>query len=142
MLPIKTILHPTDFSPSSQYAFQMACSLAHEHLGRLVIVHVERVPETVMGEFGLAPPVPIEVERWQKELDKIQPPSSIAVERRLLQGDPVVQILALARDCQADLIVMGTHGHSAMHGLLMGSVAEKVVRGAACPVLTLKVPAK
>jgi nucleotide-binding universal stress UspA family protein len=62
------------------------------------------------------------------------------VERRLVIGDPALEILDEAQESKVDLIVMGTHGRSGLGRLLMGSVAESVVRKAACPVLTVKAP--
>lgn len=140
MLPIKRILHPTDFSPSSEHAFHLACSLARDHGSRLIVLHVEERPETVMGEFGMPPPVPVDVAQWRRKLEEIQAPPPIAMERQLNEGDPAGQILAAARDSECDLIAMGTHGHSELHDMLMGSVAEEVVRTAPCAVLTVKIP--
>jgi nucleotide-binding universal stress UspA family protein len=66
--------------------------------------------------------------------------SPAGVEYRVQHGDPAVEILGVAREASCDLIVMGTHGRTGLGRLLMGSVAEQVVRKAACPVLTIKVP--
>jgi nucleotide-binding universal stress UspA family protein len=62
------------------------------------------------------------------------------VEYRVLDGAPAVEILEAARQVQCDLIVLGTHGHTGLERLVMGSVAEEVMRKAKCPVLTVKVP--
>jgi universal stress protein A len=142
MLHIGTILHPTDFSADSEHAFHLACSLARDHGGRIIVVHVTEPPETVMGEFGLVPTDPEEdVEDSQERLQQIQSPDpAVTIERELCEGDPSSQILAAARESRCDLIVMGTHGHSALREALMGSVAEEVVRHAACAVLTVKTP--
>jgi nucleotide-binding universal stress UspA family protein len=64
------------------------------------------------------------------------------VETRLLEGEPARTIVDLAREAGADLIVLGSHGRTGLDRLLMGSVAEHVVRKAGCPVLTVKSPAK
>ena len=58
MLPIKTILHPTDFSEQAGYGFQMACALARDYGARLVVCHVYQPPPVVYGEFGVVPPPP------------------------------------------------------------------------------------
>jgi nucleotide-binding universal stress UspA family protein len=65
---------------------------------------------------------------------------TLPVEHRLEVGDPVAEILRVAQESKCDLIVMGTHGRTGLAHLLMGSVAEKVVRKAACPVLVVKTP--
>jgi len=64
----------------------------------------------------------------------------VRAERRLAEGDAVEETLRVAQEANADLIVMGTHGWTGLGRLLMGSVAEQVVRRASCPVLTVKAP--
>jgi nucleotide-binding universal stress UspA family protein len=141
MLPIRTILHPTDFSECSAYAFQMACSLAHDYGARLVLVHV-RPPLVIYGDLPPVPPEPPEVlQQVHDRLSQMWPPDpGVSVERHLVKGDPAAEILRLARLSPCDLIVMGTHGLIGLDRLLMGSVAEQVMRKAPCPVLTVKVP--
>jgi nucleotide-binding universal stress UspA family protein len=74
-------------------------------------------------------------------LDQLLPSESdVQCERRLLMGDPATEIVALAEEENVDLIVMGTHGRTGIKRLLMGSVAEAVVRRASCPVFTYKQP--
>jgi nucleotide-binding universal stress UspA family protein len=74
-------------------------------------------------------------------LRSIKPGSKgVHFEHRLVRGEPAKEILRLAKDENAGLIVMGTHGRTGMLRALMGSVAEQVVRNATCPVLTLKIP--
>jgi universal stress protein A len=141
MLRLQTILHPTDFSPDSDNAFHMACSLARDHGARIVLVHVHQPAETMMGEFGMVPPPPEDLGELQAKLDALRPAApEVPVERELCEGDPMQQILAAARESHCDLIVMGTHGHSALYDALLGSVAEQVVRKAPCAVLTLRAP--
>jgi nucleotide-binding universal stress UspA family protein len=143
MLAMKTILYPTDFSVGAQPAFEVACALAGEGYGRLVVLHVERPPLTTLGGTAGVPPLPTEFDRArvQEELEGFQPArTGIAVEHRLEYGEPDSVILAVAREISAELIVMGTHGRTGLRRLLMGSVAEKVVRKASCPVLTVRTP--
>jgi nucleotide-binding universal stress UspA family protein len=144
MFPIRTILHATDFSAQSQCAFQLACALARDYGALLVITHVKPLPAAVMGgEFGYVVPAdPVEEERaLREELSAVQPvDSGIRVEHRLVEGDPVSGIVTEAEACQSDLIVMGTHGRRGLGRLLLGSVAEGVLRRAPCPVLTVKSP--
>ncbi len=140
MFPIKTILHPTDFSPPSQAAFHVACSLARDYGAQLVLLHVRHTSLMAFGEFGVVPPAPEETEEGLRDrLFQIQPAEkTMPIKRYLAEGEPAEEILRLARDCHADLIVMGTHGRTGLNRLIMGSVAELVVRRASCLVLTVK----
>jgi nucleotide-binding universal stress UspA family protein len=139
----RTILHPTDFSTNSQTAFETACSLAHERGARLVILHVVPPPMSKLGGTYALPPGPEEIDLSgpQCQLSAIKPTdTTITVDRRLKVGDPVQVILATADETGCGLIVLGTHGRTGLGRLLMGSVAEQVVRKANCPVLTVKQP--
>ena len=142
MLPIKTILHPTDFSEQAGYGFQMACALARDYGARLIVCHVYQPPPVVYGEFGAAPPPLDETpESLRERLARVRPPEDeVDVQHYLLEGDAAEEIVELARDSLCDLIVMGTHGRTGLGRLLMGSVAERVMRRAPCPVLTIKAP--
>jgi nucleotide-binding universal stress UspA family protein len=142
VLPVHTILHPTDFSDRSGYAFRVACSLTRDYGARLVALHVVTSPLTIVYGEGA---VPLDPETFRAEakvkLDSLEPPApGMALERRLTEGDPAAEILRQAREIDADLIVMGTHGRTGLARLLMGSVAEQVVRQAPCPVLTVRTP--
>jgi nucleotide-binding universal stress UspA family protein len=141
MLPIHTILHPTDFSQQSEFAFRLAGSLARDYGARLLVLHVVAQPTIAYGE-GVVPPDPeLILEDAERHLHRLAAPDpSIPMERRLEEGDPVTEILHVAHEIEADLVVMGTHGRTGLSRLLMGSVAEQVVRRAACPVLTVKTP--
>jgi len=141
MLPIRTILHPTDFSASANYAFQLACALARDYGARLVVTHVMPFPQ-IGGEFGyVLPPEPTVKEELSNQLSALRPvDDAVALEHRLCEGDAPAEILRLASKCKCDLIVMGTHGRAGLNRLLMGSVAEAVQRKAPCPVLTVKAP--
>jgi nucleotide-binding universal stress UspA family protein len=143
MLAVRTILHPTDFSDRSQYAFWLACALARDYHARLVLLHVVDVPMVIYGDGGaVMPPNPEELRAGARDqLDALQVPHvDIRAERRLEEGDAVETILRVAHEIQADLIVMGNHGRTGLGRLLMGSVAERVVRQATCPVLTVRSP--
>ncbi len=141
MLPIKTVLYPTDFSDCAEYAFQLACSLAGDYGARLVVAHV-CVPPMAAFEVGPVPVIPVEdrpaLEARLEQLRRFD--DSVPVECLLREGDPPTEILRLAREESCDLIVMGTHGRSGFRRLLMGSVAEEVLRKAPCPVVTVKHP--
>ncbi len=142
MLAIRTILHPTDFSWQSEAAFRMACALARDYGARLVVVHVQLPLTGVFGEMGPVLPESSELaEELHARLMAVQPiHPSLHVEHRLCEGDPAVEILRLAQAIPCDLIVMGTHGRTGLSRLLVGSVAEEVLRRATCPVLTLRSP--
>ena len=142
MFPIQTILHPTDFSSHSRYAFQLACSLAKDHGARLIVLHVVAPPPIGAYSNGFLPVAPDEDrQRLEELLHHFQPKDEqVRVEHRLADGDPASEIMRTAQESNCDLIVMGTHGRTGLRRLLMGSVAEEVVRKARCPVLTIKTP--
>jgi nucleotide-binding universal stress UspA family protein len=143
MLHLKAILHPTDYSNHSDYAFRLACSLARDHEARLIILHVVTTLGPELVSYGEAAELQPEAYR-QKLLDdlrRIQPrDAEVPVEHRLAEGDAADQILHVASETGCDMIVLGTHGRTGLDRLLMGSVAEQIVRNAPCPVLTVKAP--
>jgi universal stress protein A len=144
-MQLRTILHPTDFSPYSEYAFQLACSLARDGGARLVVLHVVPTHAPLYGGGMLTLPQPEIEEKLREALCQIRPPyPGIRVEHLLEEGfDASSVIVETARDVRCDLIVMGNHGRTGLlDRLLMGSVAEKVVRQAPCPVLTVKFPSR
>ncbi len=133
MLPIRTILHPTDFSECSGHAFQLACSLARDHGARVIVLHV--IPVPLVQEKRLYR------EEVERELNRlVAPDSKVPVAHQLEEGDAITQILRVAQETSCDLIVIGTHGRTGLGRLVMGSVAEQVLRKASCPVLTVRVP--
>jgi nucleotide-binding universal stress UspA family protein len=142
MLRIHTIIHPTDFSSASAQAFAVAAALARDHGARLVVLHVAEEPALIDGT-GLVPfdPAMYRSELWDKLEQLVGRAYGVEVETRLTEGNPVKAVLHVAAEVQADLIVMGTHGWTGLRRLLMGSVAEEVVRQAPCPVLTVRTPA-
>jgi universal stress protein A len=140
MLPVRTILHPTDFSDRSGNALALAQALARDYGARLVILHVAHTVPVFAGE-GMVPVSPEEIRaEAEEQLRALRVADDQRVERRLEMGDAVTEILRVARELPADLIVMGTHGRTGLGRLLMGSVAEQVVRRASCPVLTVSHP--
>jgi nucleotide-binding universal stress UspA family protein len=141
MLPFRKILHPTDFSEPSGFAFQVACWLARDCGAKLVLVHIVTPPIIAYGEGVMPPIMEANLEEGRRKLTRLQPLySGINVEYRVAQGDPATEILEVAQETKSDVIVMGTHGRTGLGRLLMGSVAEQVVRKASCPVLTVKTP--
>jgi nucleotide-binding universal stress UspA family protein len=141
MFPLYTILHPTDFSEQAENARRAAEALAHDYNARLVLVHVMQPPPLVASEMGVViPDLPDEPAALWARLNAMAPEGKFCVERFLLKGEPVEQIVRMAKEEGADLIVMGTHGRSGLSRVLMGSVAEWVLRRAPCPVLTVREP--
>jgi nucleotide-binding universal stress UspA family protein len=140
-MKIQTILYATDFSECSQKALQIAFSLARDYKARLVVLHVAiRPPFITYGEFEKALQ---ETGGYRQQLENMlrecQLPECNA-EFRLEEGDPATEILNVAAAIPCDLIIMGMHGRTGLKRLLMGSVSEKVVRQAGCPVMTVSAP--
>lgn len=137
-----TILFATDFSDWSQLALQYAASQARALGARLLIVHVDEV-STATGEGMLHSGIPGEdPEELERRLRTIDPEGFDGpCEYLLLEGDPAAEIVRTAEEENAEMIVLGTHGRTGLARLLMGSVAEQVVRRASCPVLVVKDPA-
>jgi universal stress protein A len=134
MRPIKTILCPTDQSACSQSAFLMASALASNFGARLVVLEVVPTPVIMYG-----PPPEAYLDQMQQELDRMQVEDpKVCVERKIAEGNPVTEILRVAKETDCDLIVVGSHGRTGCSRLLMGSVAEQVLRRASCPVLVIK----
>ncbi len=139
MVPIRTIFHPTDYSESSAAAFDLASALARDYGATLVVAHAAPPPLVLPTDGVALPPILDDPETLQARLDQVRPADSrIAVRHRLLFGDAAGAILDAAAEEKADLIVMGTHGRSGVSRLLLGSVAEHVLRHAVCPVLTVR----
>lgn len=129
MLRIRTILYPTDFSSYSNQAYLHAVALAEIHRASLTVVFVASADQDK------------EHKHWRGLLEQIRPANpAIQVSHVFLEGDPATEIVDYARDANLDIIVMGTHGRTGVERLLMGSVAEKVLRDAPCSVLVVKLP--
>lgn len=141
MLPVRTILHPTDFSERSRTAFDLACALARDYGAELVVLHVAELTSLIPMN-GMLVPTPVgDAEQFRPKLEQVRPADPrVRVRHRLAEGEPGEEILAAAAAEKADLVVMGTHGRSGLAHLLTGSVAEAVLRKARCPVLTVKAP--
>lgn len=139
-----TILVATDFSDGSKHALEYATASAKMTGATLLIVHVHVIPSMADGEGMLYGGLEFEDDAaLMRTLKAVKPEiDGIAYEHRLLKGDPAKEILHLANEENASLIVMGTHGRTGLMRLLMGSVAEEVVRKANCPVLTIKIPSE
>jgi nucleotide-binding universal stress UspA family protein len=138
MFPIRTILHPTDFSASSEAALVYACALAKDYNADLVLLNVCE-PLIVMGGEKYPQVPPNDVEETTTRLNAMPVPDpAVRVSRKVVVGEPAEEIVREARDRPCDIIVMGTHGHTGLARLLLGSVADGVLRHAKCPVLTVR----
>ncbi|WP_022851313.1 universal stress protein [Limisalsivibrio acetivorans] len=146
MKDIKKIIYPTDFSEPSRTAFDYAVSMAKMCGAQLEILHV-MFDETQVVSFYL-PQVTMQnlsvdiEEGAKKEMKKFVEESGelgdIEYTYTLKKGTPFVEIIKHAKESGADMIVIGTHGRSGLEHVLFGSTAEKVVRKASCPVLTIR----
>ena len=133
------ILVATDFSEPSRAALKLATSLARDADARLLICHVAP-PEFVYGSDEMDTfAVPFENPGVRQMLEETRPDDAqVPCEHHLLVGNPSAEIVRFADEHNVDLIVLGTHGRTGAIRLLMGSIAEAVVRKATCPVLTIK----
>ncbi len=135
----RIILVPTDFSTIGQTALDTATALARDKGAKLLIVHVQE-PSLAYGGgefyYGIEEP---NLRDLQTMLQEVVPGDPlVAYEHRLMTGIPAEVIVHLAETEKADMIVLATHGRTGLSRLLMGSVAEAVVRNARCPVLSVK----
>jgi nucleotide-binding universal stress UspA family protein len=146
MISITRILCPVDFSDFSRHALEHAAAIAKWYDAEVVTLHVGPTPAHMSPPpvCGISAALPIDVgeeeQRLMRELDAFVQPYAMtvrALSRRVEIGGPVWQILECAKEVSADLIVMGTHGHSGFERLMLGSTTERVLRKAPCPVLTV-----
>jgi nucleotide-binding universal stress UspA family protein len=147
----RTILVPHDFSSSANHALAIARDEAKLHDAKIVLVHVIDLPHQLGADAVVFPPdtkAPISIKDYaisgaQAHLDDLiarLAKDGAHVTGQVRFGHPVDEILRLADELRADAIVMGTHGHTGVRHLLAGSVAERVVRAAKMPVLTVRHP--
>jgi nucleotide-binding universal stress UspA family protein len=150
MLPLKRILCPTDFSEPAGKALETAVELAQHFSAQLLLVHV--VPPVPMPYQPLdSTATAFDVTSYLQELTDISKktlqnyadshvPQEVPTTLTVAAGDPAYEILRLAQELEADLMVIATHGYGGWRRFLFGSVAEKVVRQAACPVFVVHAP--
>lgn len=143
-MKLARILFPTDFSETADHALEFARDLAAQYDACLHLLHVVRDPVS-LGWPGDAAGVmdPNLIVNWQEQAEqrlRELPLGGTRNESAVRVGHPFLEVVQYARDNRIDLIVMGTHGRGAVPHMLLGSVAEKVVRKAPCPVLTVKKP--
>lgn len=145
-MQIKTVLFPTDFSNGARAAMDSALSLAKDYHAKLILLYVIQdisvaewyIPSSLSAADLVAEmqaSAAREMEKWTAEArNRVED-----VEQMVVRGVPFVEIIRTAKEKNADLIVIGTHGRTGIDHMLFGSTAEKVVRKAHCPVLTVRI---
>jgi nucleotide-binding universal stress UspA family protein len=139
MVTVRGILHPTDFSDLSNNAFRLACGLAHDYQAPLHILYVATAFEAYKHEIGYKQGSAHYLEKDWERLRAYEWPG-VEIHRLLVEGEPAEQILRVSHAIPCDFIVMGSHGRSGLPRLLLGSVAESVLRDANCQVIIVKAP--
>ena len=143
-LRIKQVLVPIDFSECSRKALRYAIPLARHHKAAITLAYVVPSVSVAFGEYGAFDPVAITKEmreRAERELatlivDEVR--GVVAADTVVYTGSPASEIINIAEKLPADIIVISTHGRSGLKHVLLGSVAERVVRHAHCPVLVVR----
>lgn len=146
MIKLNRILAATDFSECSEHALRYACEFAEAFGSELHLLHAIEPPAAAYSEFGIgyvgvhgieddlkqacvAKLKTLPGPRWQEKL---------SLTRSVVMGTPFVETVRYAKEHDIDLIVLGTHGRGPIAHMLLGSTAQKVVRKAPCPVLTVR----
>lgn len=153
MTPIQKVLCPVDCSEGSKVALEYALFCGQHFNAKVHILHAWHVAHHVrpdlsvwMEAHGQQPISKVVALEAQAETDRflssLEAGVRAALDVHVLEGEPATTIVDFANRHKSDLIVMGTHGHSGLIHLALGSTAEKVVRRAHCPVLTVRVPTK
>ncbi|MBK5274501.1 MAG: universal stress protein [Desulfuromonadales bacterium] len=147
MKPFEKILTAIDFSESSDFAFEYALTLATQFQAELTILHVINEPVDLRGFY-----VPhISFEQLEKEIEEgaekmmekfcqTKMGDFTSYKTAIVTGIPYEEIIRKAEETGASLVVLGTHGRTGIDHLIFGSTAERVVRSAASPVLTIRMP--
>ena len=148
MIDLHRILIPTDFSKFSQVALNYASAFAEKFAAELYLLHViQDLSVFIPDMITVAPPPVPTVEQMtkavQEAFDRLIKDNRLErfqIHRDVREGTPFYEIVHYAKEQNIDLIIMGTHGHTGLTHMLLGSVTEKVVRKAPCPVLTVRHP--
>ena len=147
MSRIQTILVPVDFSEHSNYALEYAIDLAKSMGAKIHLIHAYGLPTQFVGPYDVTP-LPTEffqqvrdssAARLEEAKGKVSA-EGVPCDSTLADGAPAEAITDAAERVGADMIVIGTRGHTGLKHVLLGSVAERVVRTAACPVLATRRP--
>ena len=146
MITLRRILIPIDFSPHSEQALKYGVALAEKFEAELFLIHAFQdvsiyQTEVVSGAPPIMPPVEQLTASARGAMERLVQEKNLqrfGTHTDIVEGAPVEEIVDYAKEKNIDLIVMGTHGRGWLAHVLMGSVAEKVVRKAPCPVLTVR----
>lgn len=140
----KKILVPSDFSEDAEAALDLAIQIAQDMGAELHLVHAYRLPVEMLSPYGVPLPDAVVPEirkaaggQLQEQLDRVRR-SGVQAEAHLREGTAPEAVAEAARALGADLIVMGTRGRTGLAHVVLGSVAERTLRAAPCPVLTVK----
>lgn len=147
-MDIKMILVPTDFSEYAAYAYQWALGLAARSKAKVLLFYATpslpylAFPESVYYTdlAKLERDMIADAEKQLAEFAGKKGTCAVPVETRVSMGEAVWEICKVAEEFHADLIIMGSHGRTGLSHVFLGSVAERVVRHASCPVLVARLP--
>jgi nucleotide-binding universal stress UspA family protein len=151
MADIKRILFATDFSDNSRYALTFAISFAQKYDAMLYVLHVIQQPSYPLGMYAeisfdamdkFSQSISEAVQKEMQTLKEKDLKGCPKYECLIVHGTPFLEILRTAKEKNVELIVVGTHGRTGLDHVLFGSTAEKVVRRAPCPVLSVRLPGK
>jgi universal stress protein A len=144
MKRIRRIFHATDFSDASRPAFAKALELAKQDRAQLLLLNVLVPPSPFLGKKLPSSYLDLQARarrdaerRLAAAVDRAEE-AGVRVQAKLIEGTPAEEILRVGRRWHPDLIVIGTHGRTGLGRIFMGSVAERVLQGASCPVLTVR----
>jgi nucleotide-binding universal stress UspA family protein len=144
MPQFRRIVCPTDFSPTADAAARHAVSLARAYGGQLTLLHVLPQLHYPLRGLGMSAIPHLQQDLHERAKERLQQAAAAlgngAIRIEMRDGEAYEQVLACAKETQADLIVIGTHGHTGLKHALLGSTAERVVRLSECPVLTVRTP--
>ena len=146
MLPFQTILVPTDFSADAEAATQQAIEIAKTAGARVHLLHVYHLPAYVGSPYGYTYPANLfddiqkNAAEQLKEVELKVKAEGVEVTSNVVEGPPSERIVEYADRENADLIIIGTRGLTGLKHVFLGSVAERTLRHAGCPVMTVKAP--